>query len=110
LASFYSADPGVLAVAVVILPLAGAFQLFDGIQAVAFGVLRGAGDTRLPVVANIVGYWLIGLPAGWFLAFVLGFGARGVWSGLALGLAAVAGLLLARLAFIAKRGVGRLTI
>lgn len=110
LTSFYSVDPGVLAVAAVILPLAGAFQLFDGVQAVAFGVLRGAGDARVPAVANIVGYWIVGLPAGWLLAFVFGWGARGVWSGLAIGLAAVAGLLLARIALLAKRGVRRLTI
>ena len=110
LAGFYSVDPGVLAVAVAILPLAGAFQLFDGVQAVAFGVLRGAGDTRIPVAANVVGYWLLGLPAGWFLAFVADWGPRGVWSGLAIGLAAVAALLLARIAFLAKRGVERLTL
>ena len=110
LAACYSGDPGVLAVAVLILPVAGAFQLFDGVQAVAFGVLRGAGDTRLPVVANVVGYWLLGLPAGWLLAFVAGWGPRGVWVGLAIGLAAVAALLLARIALLAKRGVRRLAI
>jgi MATE family multidrug resistance protein len=110
LTGFYSVDPGVLAVAVAILPLAGAFQLFDGVQAVAFGVLRGAGDTRVPAIANVVGYWIIGLPTGWLLAFVLGWSARGVWSGLVLGLAAVAGLLLARLGVLAKRGVRRLAI
>jgi MATE family multidrug resistance protein len=110
LTGFYSDDPGVLAVAVAILPLAGAFQLFDGVQAVAFGVLRGAGDTRVPAIANIVGYWIIGLPAGWLLAFSFGWSARGVWSGLVLGLAAVAGLLLVRIAVLAKRGVRRLAI
>jgi MATE family multidrug resistance protein len=110
LSGFYSVDPGVLAVAAVILPLAGAFQLFDGIQAVAFGVLRGAGDARVPAVANIVGYWVVGLPAGWLLAFGFGWGPRGVWSGLAIGLAAVAALLLVRIALLAKRGVRRLTI
>jgi MATE family multidrug resistance protein len=110
LTAFYSADPRVLGVAIAILPLAGAFQLFDGVQAVAFGVLRGAGDTRLPVIANVVGYWLLGLPAGWCLAFVVGWGARGVWSGLAIGLAAVAALLLARVQWLAERGVKRLAI
>jgi MATE family multidrug resistance protein len=110
LARFYSADPAVLAVALVILPLAGAFQLFDGVQAVAFGVLRGAGDTRIPTVANVVGYWLIGLPAGWLLAFELSWGARGVWSGLVVGLAAVAGLLVARIALMARRGATRVVV
>jgi MATE family multidrug resistance protein len=110
LTGFYSVDPAVLATAAAILPIAGAFQLFDGVQAVAFGVLRGAGDTRVPAIANVVGYWLVGLPAGWFLAFVAGFGPRGVWSGLAIGLAAVAALLLARIARLAKRGVRRLEL
>jgi MATE family multidrug resistance protein len=110
LTAVYSVDPGVLATAVAILPIAGVFQLFDGVQAVAFGVLRGAGDTRLPAIANVVGYWLVGLPAGWVLAFVVGWGPRGVWSGLAIGLAAVAALLLARISWLARRGVRRLEI
>jgi MATE family multidrug resistance protein len=110
LAGCYSRDPGVVAVAVLILPLAGAFQLFDGVQAVAFGVLRGAGDTRLPVAANIVGYWLVGLPAGWLLAFSAGWGPRGVWSGLAIGLAAVAALLIARIRVVSRREPVRLRI
>jgi len=109
-ASFYSSDAAVIAAAVSILPLAGAFQLFDGVQAVAFGVLRGAGDTRLPVAANVVGYWLLGLPAGGVLAFSLGWGARGVWSGLVIGLAAVAALLVARVVQLGRRRVGRLAI
>ncbi len=110
LAAFYSIDPDVVATAVAILPIAGAFQLFDGVQAVAFGVLRGAGDTRVPAVANVVGYWLVGLPVGGLLAFVAGWGPRGVWSGLAIGLAAVAALLLARIVRLAKRGVRRLQV
>ncbi len=110
LTGFYSVDPAVVATAVAILPIAGAFQLFDGVQAVAFGVLRGAGDTRVPAVANVVGYWLVGLPVGWLLAFGAGWGPRGVWSGLAIGLAAVAALLLARIGRLAKRGVRRLEI
>ena len=108
LAAFYSIDPNVVATAVAILPIAGAFQLFDGVQAVAFGVLRGAGDTRVPAIANVVGYWLVGLPVGGLLAFVAGWGPRGVWSGLAIGLAAVAALLLARIVRLARRGVPRL--
>ena len=110
LASFYTTDPGVIAVAVVVLPLAGAFQLFDGVQAVAFGVLRGAGDTHLPAAANVVGYWLLGLPAGWLLAFSVGWGAAGVWAGLVLGLAAVAGILLARIAHLGRRGARRVAL
>jgi multidrug resistance protein, MATE family len=110
IAGFYTTDPGVLASAAVILPLAGAFQLFDGTQAVAFGVLRGAGDTHLPAAANVVGYWLLGLPAGWFLAFTMGWGPRGVWSGLVIGLAVVAAILLARVGVLARRGAVRVTV
>lgn len=110
LAGFYTADPGVAAIAVVVLPLAGAFQLFDGTQAVAFGALRGAGDTHLPAAANIVGYWLLGLPAGWLLAFVWGWGARGVWMGLVVGLAVVAAILIVRLAVLARRGARRVAL
>ncbi|HEX4825058.1 MAG TPA: MATE family efflux transporter [Candidatus Polarisedimenticolaceae bacterium] len=110
LASFYTGDAAVLAAAAIILPLAGAFQLFDGIQAVAFGVLRGAGDTHLPAAANVIGYWVLGLPAGWILAFTLDRGVGGVWSGLVLGLAVVAAILLARVAFLAKRGARRVVL
>lgn len=108
LASLYTADAAVLAVAAAIIPLAGAFQLFDGTQAVAFGVLRGAGDVKVPVIANVVGYWFLGLPIGWLLAVPGGLGARGVWLGLVVGLAAVAALLLVRIARLSRRGVTRL--
>jgi len=110
LAGFYTADAAVLASAALILPLAGAFQLFDGVQAVAFGVLRGAGDTHLPAAANVVGYWAIGLPAGWILAFGWGWGIRGVWSGLVVGLAVVAAILIGRVTVLARRGAHRVTI
>jgi MATE family multidrug resistance protein len=104
LASIYTLDTAVRATAAVLLPLAGAFQLFDGVQVVCFGALRGAGDVHLPAVANAIGYWLLGLPVGWWLAFHVGWGAAGIWSGLVLALAAVAALLLFRLAWIAREG------
>ena len=108
LAAVYTRDAAVIAVAAVIIPLAGAFQLFDGTQAVAFGVLRGAGDVKVPAIVNVLGYWLFGLPIGWLLAFPAGLGARGVWAGLVLGLAAVAVLLLVRTARLSRRPVARL--
>jgi multidrug resistance protein, MATE family len=92
----YTADPAVLAVAVTLIPLAGAFQVFDGTQSVAFGVLRGVGDTRIPVLINLVGYYLAGLPAGLWLGYRAGLGAPGFWWGLVLGLAAVASTMLWR--------------
>ena len=72
------------------------------------GVLRGAGDVKVPAIVNVLGYWLFGLPIGWLLAFPAGLGARGVWAGLVLGLAAVAVLLLVRTARLSRRPVARL--
>ena len=100
----FTDDPGVLLVGVGLLPLLATFQVFDGIQVVSFGVLRGAGDVRLPALANVLGYWVLGLPVGYWLAFRGGWGARGIWLGLTIGLAVVAVLLLVRLRYTAERG------
>jgi MATE family multidrug resistance protein len=104
LAALYTKDVSVVAVAALLLPLAGMFQLFDGVQVVAFGVLRGAGDVNVPSLANAVGYWMLGLPVGWALAFRLGWGPRGIWSGLALAVATVAVLLVIRVGWIGRNG------
>ena len=96
-ARLFTDEAGVIAIAVTLLPVAAFFQVFDGIQAVSFGVLRGAGDTRLPPLINLVGYWLVGLPLGALLAWPLGLGPRGLWWGLVVALVVVAGLLLLRL-------------
>jgi MATE family multidrug resistance protein len=104
LAGLYTTDAAVIALTSTLLPLAAVFQLFDGTQVVAFGVLRGAGDTRVPALANLVGYWFLGLPVGTWLAFHEGWGPYGLWTGLTLGLATVAVLLLWRLRATARRG------
>lgn len=104
LASLYSPDAGVIALASSLLPIAALFQLFDGTQAVAFGVLRGAGDTRMPALFNVIGYYLLGLPLGVVLAHQAGLGPRGLWLGLTVGLCTVACLLLLRLRSTAARG------
>ena len=83
---FFSQDPAVLATGAVLLAVAAVFQLFDGFQVVATGALRGAGDTRTPMLANLFGHWFIGLPIGYFLGLHLGWGASGVWIGLCIGL------------------------
>src|SRR5207302_2725113 len=70
------------------------FQLFDGLQVVATGALRGAGNTRIPMLANLVGYWVIGLPLGTFLCFKLKMGAVGMWVGLCLALVLIGSALL----------------
>lgn len=82
----FTDDPGVLAVGVSLLFVAAVFQLFDGLQGVATGVLRGLGDTRSPMLWNLAGHWFIGLPLGYWLAFVLGIGVLGLWWGLSIGL------------------------
>ena len=85
--------------------MAGLFQVFDGLQVVGTAVLRGVGDTRVPMVLHIAGFWLVGLPVSLWVGFGLGAGAVGLWWGLAVGLGVVALLLLAR---VVKRFSGEL--
>ena len=82
----FTTDPGVLAIGSSLLFVAAVFQLFDGIQGVATGVLRGLGDTRTPMLWNLVAHWFIGLPLGYALCFVIGIGVAGLWWGLSTGL------------------------
>jgi MATE family multidrug resistance protein len=82
----FTEDVGVLDVGVTLLFVAAVFQLFDGVQGVATGALRGLGDTRTPMLWNLAGHWFIGLPLGYSLCFLLGFGVIGLWWGLSLGL------------------------
>jgi MATE family multidrug resistance protein len=82
----FTADHGVLEVGVTLLFIAAIFQLFDGVQGVATGALRGLGDTRTPMLWNLGGHWFIGLPSGYALCFTLGFGVIGLWWGLSAGL------------------------
>jgi len=77
----------ILTIGVVLLALAALFQLVDGAQVIALGLLRGVQDTRVPMVLAAVSYWLIGMPASYVLGFVLGWEGVGVWLGLVLGLA-----------------------
>ena len=82
----FTTDPMVLAIGVSLLFIGAVFQLFDGLQGVATGVLRGLGDTRSPMLWNLAGHWFIGLPLGYTLCFVAGLGAVGLWWGLSSGL------------------------
>jgi MATE family multidrug resistance protein len=86
----YTPDAAVIAACAAILPIAGAFQIFDGTQAVGCGVLRGMGRTRPAMVFNLVSYWVLGLPIGSWLALRGGWGLAGIWWGLAFGLGFVA--------------------
>jgi multidrug resistance protein, MATE family len=82
----FTTDAEVLAVGASLLFVAAVFQLFDGIQGVATGVLRGLGDTKTPMVWNLFGHWFVGLPLGYVMCFVAGWGVRGLWWGLSTGL------------------------
>ena len=93
LGRLFTADPGILHWTAALLPIAGVFQVVDGAQVVAIGCLRGLGDTRSPFLANLVGYWVLGLPLGIWLWDLMGRDPQGLWWGLALGLAFVAAFL-----------------
>jgi MATE family multidrug resistance protein len=86
----YTRDLAILDVGVKLLALAAAFQLFDSVQTVTTGALRGLGNTLPAMLINLAGYWLLGLPFGWLLCFRYGYGIYGIWWGLTLSLAAIA--------------------
>jgi MATE family multidrug resistance protein len=90
------ANAAVIALAISFLRVAAAFQLVDGAQVIGAGMLRGLHDTRWPLVFALVGYWVVGLGIGAWLAFSLDWKGVGIWIGLASGLAAVAVLMLWR--------------
>lgn len=87
------ARPAIIVLGTALLIQAALFQLADGQQVVVLGLLRGVQDTRAPMWMAALGYWGVGVPAGWALAFPMGQGAVGVWQGLVLGLAVAAVLL-----------------
>ena len=78
----YIRDAAVISLGGLLLRIAAVFELFDGVQVTATGALRGLGDTRTPMLAHLVGYWVIGLPTAYVLCFPLGWGAPGIWVGL----------------------------
>lgn len=93
LIAVFTRDEAVLALGSSLLLIAAVFQLFDGLQGVATGVLRGVADTRTPMLTNLAAHWFFGLPVGYTLCFVLGLGVRGLWIGLSTGLI-IAGVVL----------------
>src|SRR5690606_10670441 len=110
IAKLYTTDPPTLALAASLIPVAGVFQLFDGMQAVAAGILRGAGDTRVPMLVNLTGFWLAGMPVSLALGFRTALGPVGVGWGLAFGLAVVALILVARTRSLLRSDVGRVLV
>ena len=103
----FTTDEQVVAIGVELLRIAALFAIFDGVQAVATGALRGAGDVRFPFLANIVAHWFVGFPAAMVLGFVLHGGAKGLWWGLTAGLVLVAVTLATRFAVITRRPIAR---
>jgi len=94
LVTLFTRDPEVIRIGVGLLLVAAVFQLFDGMQAVATGALRGLGNTHTPMLVNLVGHWLMGLPIAYVLCFNRGLGAQGLWIGLASGLIVTGAVLL----------------
>ena len=110
LAEMMTSDVVVIPIAAALIPVAGVFQVFDGGQAVGAGVLRGLGDTRLPLIAMLGGYWLIGLPVSVWLGFHTGMREVGLWSGFVVSLGLVAVFLLLRIQVLLKRDVRRVRL
>ena len=97
IARVYTNVAGVIAVAAALIPIAGVFQIFDGLQVVATGILRGTGDKRGPLLINVLGFWLVGMPVSLWMGFQQKLGVVGLWWGFVAGLAAVAVCLVLRL-------------
>jgi MATE family multidrug resistance protein len=110
LAELYTSDLGVIGITAALIPIAGLFQVFDGMQAVGAGVLRGLGDTRVPLIAMLSGYWLIGVPISVMLGYRTSLGPQGLWWGFVAGLASVAVFLLIRVRILFRRGVDRVQV
>jgi len=85
--SLYIQDANVIELTVPLLVIGAMFQLFDGIQAIGIGVLRGMSDVKIPTASTFLAYWVIGLPLAYVFMLPLGFGLEGIWYGLTIGLA-----------------------
>jgi MATE family multidrug resistance protein len=94
--SIWTSDTRVLILGAHILAIVAGFQIFDGIQTVSTGALRGLGETRFPMLMNFAGYWILGLPFGALLCFRLKWGLSGLWTGLTVSLILIALVLIAR--------------
>ena len=96
ISGWFVSDPQVVFLTSQLLFIAGVFQIFDGVQVVSSGALRGFEDTRIPMFIGILSYWVVVLPVSWVAGFALGGGAQGVWFGFVVGLVVAAGALLWR--------------
>jgi len=106
----YTRDASVVGLAVQLVPIAGVFQVFDGLQVVAAGILRGLGHMRTAMVVNVLGFWAFGVPVSLFLGFRAGLGPVGLWWGLVAGLCGVALVLLGRVRAGLRGTLRRVTV
>jgi MATE family multidrug resistance protein len=95
IARLYTPEAAVIAASAALLRIAALFEVFDGLQVVATGALRGLGDTRTPALAHFAGYWIIGMPVAYVLCFTYGWGVTGIWVGLTSALILIGLILLA---------------
>ena len=91
----FTADDRVVDVGLTLILVVALFQIFDGLQGVTTGALRGLGDTRTPMLLNLAGHWMVGLPVGYLLCFAIGWGVLGLWIGVSAGLVLVGSLVTA---------------
>jgi MATE family multidrug resistance protein len=99
----YTEDSQVIVLASQLLIIAGFFQLFDGTQVVGLGILRGMGDVNIPTIYTFIAYWIVGLPAAYFLGIIQGLGSTGIWYGLTLGLLVSSALLFMRFQWFSRK-------
>jgi len=109
-ARVYTSSPEVIAVASALIPIAGVFQVFDGMQVVSAGVLRGVGDTRAPMLVNVLAFWMVGMPVSLWIGFHEHRGVVGLWWGFVAGLAAVALFLMLRVRVRLSRALQRVRV
>lgn len=107
LAQRFTDDPEVVAAALPLIRIAAIFQLFDGLQAVASGALRGAGDSKVPLYANLAAYWAVAFPLMLWNTYGLHLGAEGLWWALTAGLVLVSLALTARFHVLSRREIQR---
>ncbi|MBN2426016.1 MAG: MATE family efflux transporter [Calditrichaceae bacterium] len=100
-------DQEVLALCSTLMIIAAIFQISDGQQAVGLGILRGIKDVKIPMYFSFIAYWVVGLPVGYILGFVFGFGVNGIWFGFVVALSLAATFFICRFFYRTKQLAGK---